>query len=244
MKKNFKLLSCAVLLVAIVAGSAVLYNNLVKQYSGNNLMDMDSSESSLPTSDKPDNNVSGESGNEIENEPSNETLNAPNNEPSNAPDDEQNEQPDQDHNENVSHYNPAPDFTVLDENGKAVNLSDYKGRPVVINFWATWCYYCKEEMPDFNEAYKKYPEIQFLMINATDGVSETVESAKKFIEQHNYEFDVFFDTEYDAIDTYGVTGYPTTFFVDADGNLVAKGNGMLNLATLEKGIAMILPKGG
>ena len=123
-----------------------------------------------------------------------------------------------------------------------MSLSDYKGKPVVINFWATWCYYCKQEMPDFNEAYKKYPEVQFLMINATDGVSETVESAKAFVEQYGYEFDIFFDTEYDAIDTYVVTGYPTTFFIDAEGNLVAKGSGMLSLATLEKGIAMILPK--
>ena len=65
----------------------------------------------------------------------------------------------------------APDFTVTDENGKEVKLSDFKGKPAVLNFWATWCYYCKEEMPDFNTAYKKYPEVQFLMVNATDGVS-------------------------------------------------------------------------
>ena len=55
----------------------------------------------------------------------------------------------------------APDFTVLDYDGNEVKLSDYKGKPVVLNFWATWCFYCKEEMPDFNLAYEKYPDVEF-----------------------------------------------------------------------------------
>ena len=72
----------------------------------------------------------------------------------------------------------APDFTVYDGDGNEVHLSDYKGKPVVLNFWATWCYYCKEEMPDFDRAYEKYPDVQFLMVNATDGIQETMASAK------------------------------------------------------------------
>lgn len=133
----------------------------------------------------------------------------------------------------------APDFTVLDYDGNEVNLSDYKGKPIVLNFWATWCYYCKMEMPDFNEAYKKYPEVQFLMVNATDGVHETMSSAKEYISRENYQFDIFFDTESEAVSAYYVTGFPSTFFIDKDGNLVTRASGMLDMATLEKGIGMI-----
>ncbi len=141
--------------------------------------------------------------------------------------------------EKTQTLNPAPDFTVVDYKGNKASLSDYKGKPVVLNFWATWCYYCKEEMPDFNTAYKKYSDVQFLMVNATDGVQETEALAKKYIEEQGFEFDVFFDTELDAVEAYYVSGFPATFFIDADGNLVTGASGMLSLEMLEKGIGMI-----
>lgn len=134
---------------------------------------------------------------------------------------------------------PAPDFTVLDYDGNEVNLSDYKGKPVVLNFWATWCYYCKEEMPDFDLAFEKYPDVEFLMINATDGYQETIESARAYYEDEAYNFNIYFDTEMDAVTTYGITGFPTTVFIDADGNIVASAGGMIDLETLEKGIELI-----
>lgn len=133
----------------------------------------------------------------------------------------------------------APDFTVLDANGNDVQLSDYRGQPVVLNFWATWCYYCKVEMPDFDKAYEKYPEVQFLMVNATDGIQETMTDAKAYIEQEGFAFDVFFDTELEAVNAYYVTGFPSTFFIDEDGNLVTYNSGMLDFETLELGIQMI-----
>ncbi len=133
----------------------------------------------------------------------------------------------------------APDFTVLDYDGNEVKLSDFKGKPVVINFWATWCYYCKEEMPDFNAAFKKYPDVEFLMINATDGYQETVESAKRYIEEEAFDFNIYFDTEFEAVNAYYVNGYPSTFFIDKEGNLVTYANGMLDYESLEKGIELI-----
>ena len=136
----------------------------------------------------------------------------------------------------------APDFTVLDNNGNEVNLSDFAGKPIVLNFWATWCYYCKAEMADFNKAYANYPNVQFLMVNATDGERETVASAKKYVEQNGYDFDVFFDVNGDAVNTYGITGFPTTYFIDKEGNLIARGVGMLDYETLEQGIDMITEK--
>lgn len=141
--------------------------------------------------------------------------------------------------ETTAAANAAPDFTVQDLDGNEVKLSDFKGTPVVINFWATWCYYCKEEMPDFNEAYKNHPEVKFLMINATDGVQETVETAKAYVEKEGFDFDIFFDTNSDAVKAYNISGFPSTFFIDADGNLTAQRIGMLDAQTLEKGIGMI-----
>lgn len=135
--------------------------------------------------------------------------------------------------------NAAPDFTVFDKNGNEVSLSDYKGKPVVLNFWATWCYYCKVEMPDFNEAYKNHPEVQFLMINATDGVQETQEKANNYMKEQGFEFEIFFDTNLDAVNHYHITGFPATFFVDANGNLTAQRTGMIDKEVLEKGISMI-----
>ncbi len=142
--------------------------------------------------------------------------------------------------ETQDNTNSAPDFTVTDYDGNKVNLSDFKGKPVVLNFWATWCYYCKVEMPDFNEVYKKYPDVQFLMVNATGTNGETVDSAKAYIEQEKYEFDVFFDVEGNACQTYRVSSYPQTLFIDKDGNIVSHRMGMLTKEVLELEIAGII----
>lgn len=142
--------------------------------------------------------------------------------------------------ENNINENLAPDFTVTDMNGNKVNLSDYKGKPVVLNFWATWCYYCKVEMPDFNEAYKENPDVQFLMVNATDGHRETVDGAKSFIDEEQYDFDVFFDTENrNAVKNYNITSYPQTFFIDKDGNIVKHWSGMISKDMLQQEIEKI-----
>lgn len=135
--------------------------------------------------------------------------------------------------------NPAPDFTVVDYDGNKVKLSDYKGKPVVLNFWATWCYYCKVEMPDFNEAYKNYPDVQFLMVNATGTNGETVESAKAYVEQEKYEFPVLFDTMYEANQAYRLSSFPMTVFIDAEGNIVSSRVGMLTKEALENEIKKI-----
>jgi len=135
---------------------------------------------------------------------------------------------------------PAPDFTVYDAAGNPVKLSDYFGKPIILNFWASWCGPCKMEMPDFNEKSQALEgEVQFLMINMTDGGRETVESASAFIEEQGYTFPVFFDTTSEAAYTYGAYSLPTTFFIDADGNAVAQATGAIGADVLQQGIDMI-----
>ena len=135
----------------------------------------------------------------------------------------------------------APDFTVYDLEGNAYKMSDFRGKPVLLNFWASWCGPCQMEMPDFQEFYETYgEEVHFVIVNLTDGQQETVESASEFIAEKGYTFPVYYDTDIDAAMKYGVSAVPVSYFIDAEGRFVAWAQGALSADMLRQGMDMLL----
>ncbi len=112
------------------------------------------------------------------------------------------------------------DFTVYDANGKEVKLSEQFGKPIVVNFWATWCPPCRSELPAFDNAYREYGEdIVFMMVDLTDGYQETKKKVDAFLAETGYSFPVYYDLAMDAAYTYGAYSIPETLFINADGSL-------------------------
>ena len=131
---------------------------------------------------------------------------------------------------------PAPDFTVLDWDGNEVNFSDYAGKPVVLNFWAHWCGPCQMELPEFNAKYEELEgEVTFLMVH----VGADMDAGKEKVTEGGYTFPVVFDKDSQVAAFYGVSAFPTSFFIDKEGNLQAYYVGAKDGDLLQQGIDMI-----
>ena len=124
------------------------------------------------------------------------------------------------------------DFTLKDVNGNEVSLSEYRGEVVVLNFWATWCPPCREEIPDFIEVYDNYKDrgVQFLGVS-----SEDVNTLKDFISNYGINYTVLVDNA-GVGDDWGIDAIPTTFIIDREGQVVFKTVGMMTRDQLENAI--------
>lgn len=116
----------------------------------------------------------------------------------------------------------VPDFTLKSSEGEEVTLSDYAGKVVVLNFWASWCPPCKEEMPEFQKLYDELSESEdavLLMLNQTDGQRETEKKANNYIEEEGLTFPILYDTGEVGGSIFGINSIPTTVVIDREGRL-------------------------
>lgn len=135
----------------------------------------------------------------------------------------------------------APDFTVYTQHSEPVKFSEKVGKPIILNFWATWCGPCQREHPYFQTAYEQYGDvIEFMMINPTDGYNDTNESVDKFIEEHGYTFPVYRDLMSEAHSVYGINSFPTTVLIDEDGYFIGGYAGALTQEMLDMLIGILI----
>lgn len=109
----------------------------------------------------------------------------------------------------------APTFTLENLDGEVVSLEDYRGKNIIVNFWASWCPPCKEEMPDFQKYYTENKDNDFAILAINAGESKAI--ATKFMEENGYNFPVLLDTATEVGNNYMVSGIPTSFIIDKEG---------------------------
>ena len=134
---------------------------------------------------------------------------------------------------------PAPDFTLKDAEGREVTLSDYKGKVVLLNFWATWCGPCKIEMPWFVEFQRKYKDQGFSVI-AVSLDNEGWEVVKPFTEEYELNFPVVVGSDEMADEFGGVAALPTTFIIDKEGRIRNTHMGLAGRGEYEEEIESLL----
>ena len=135
----------------------------------------------------------------------------------------------------------AYDFSMLDKDGNTVRLTDYLGKPIVLNFWASWCPPCRSEMPAFDKLYAERGDIvNVMMVNLTDGYREDVDSAATFAEENGYKFPLYFDTQGEGAEGYAIYSIPTTVFINADGTVLETHMGAMSEETLNSYVDKML----
>lgn len=141
--------------------------------------------------------------------------------------------------ETESGLTPAIDFTLTDQYGNTHKLSDYRGKTVFLNFWATWCSPCKAEMPDIQNLYESAETegenaLVVLGVAAPDlGNEKSEEEIKAFLEENGYTYPVLMDTTGEVFMQYGISAFPTTFMITKEGDVFGYASGQLNEETMK-----------
>lgn len=132
----------------------------------------------------------------------------------------------------------VPDFSLESSEGDTVTLSDYLGKVVVLNLWASWCPPCKAEMPDFQKLYEELDsgEVVLLMINQTDGQRETQEKALGYVSENGFTFPILYDPGTVGYEIFGLTSIPATVVIDGEGYFSA---GVLGMTDYDAVVEMI-----
>ena len=136
--------------------------------------------------------------------------------------------------ESADNVLPAVDFTLEDQYGNTHTLEDYKGKTIFLNFWATWCPPCRREMPEIQMLHEEFsaeeePSVVILGVAAPGyGDEGSAEEITAFLEENGYTYPVLMDTNAELFMSYGIYSYPTTFMIDAEGNVFGYVTGQLN----------------
>ena len=133
----------------------------------------------------------------------------------------------------------APDFKVQGLDGKLYRLSDFRGKPIVLNFWASWCDPCRAEMPLLNDTYKKQMRNDLVVLALN--LSENVQTVKGFAKEYKLAFPILLDNDSAIADQYGIDPIPTSFFVNREGVIENVHIGELDQETLELNLQKIMP---
>lgn len=132
---------------------------------------------------------------------------------------------------------PALNFKLKDLNGKEVSLSDFKGKKVFLNFWASWCPPCKAEMPDIEKLYEETKDTDLVILAVNIG--EDNSSAKSFMEKNKYNFTILLDSDQIIAAKYNISGIPTSFFIDKEGNIIYSTQGGMTLDQMKDNISKL-----
>ena len=138
----------------------------------------------------------------------------------------------------VSRVPKAADFTLNDLEGNEVTLSEFRGKAVFLNFWASWCPPCKAEMPDIEQLYQETKDTDLVILTINSGEGATV--AKRFMNENNYTFMVLDDHKGEVSDLYKVMALPTSLFIDKNGSLIETRTGAMNIDTMREYVELIL----